>query len=81
MNALPPVSMLTLTGDYALAAIPARAAIELGNWEQAGTLKVREGAVPWARAITWAAIGEGSGAPATWIAPPKPSRLLRRFAT
>jgi tetratricopeptide (TPR) repeat protein len=60
MNALPPVSRLTLTGDYALAAIPARAAIELGNWEQAGTLKVREGAVPWAEAITWAAIGEGS---------------------
>jgi len=60
MNALPPLPGLTLTGDYALAAIPARAAIELGNWEQAGTLKVREGAVPWAEAITWAAIGEGS---------------------
>ena len=60
MNALPPVSGLTLTGGYALAAIPARATIELGNWEQASTLKVREGAVPWAQAITWAAIGEGS---------------------
>ena len=60
MNALPPVSGLTLTGDYALAAIPARAAIELGNWEQASALKVREGAVPWAEGITWAAIGEGS---------------------
>jgi tetratricopeptide (TPR) repeat protein len=60
MNALPPVSELTLTGDYALAAIPARTAIELGNWEQAGALKVRDGAVPWAQAITWAAIGEGS---------------------
>ena len=60
MNALPPVSGLTLTGDYALAAISARAAIELGNWEQAGALKVREGGVPWAEAITWAAIGEGS---------------------
>ena len=61
MLALPPVSGLTLTGDYALAAVPARAAIELGNWEQASALKVREGAVPWAEAITWAAIGEGSG--------------------
>ena len=60
INALPPVSGLTLTGDYALAAVPARAAIELGNWEQAGALKVREDAVPWAEAITWAAIGEGS---------------------
>ena len=60
MNALPPISRLTLTGDYALAAIPARAAIELGNWQQAGTLTARKGAVPWAEAITWAAIGEGS---------------------
>lgn len=60
MEALPSVSGLTLTGDYALAAIPARAAIELGNWEQASGLPVREAGVPWARAITWAAIGEGS---------------------
>lgn len=60
MNALPPVSGLTLTGDYALAAIPARAAIELSNWPQASTLNVRKGAVPWAEAITWEAIGEGS---------------------
>src|SRR5713226_7321441 len=60
MNALPPVSGLTLTGDYALAAIPARATIELCSWEQAAALKVRKGAVPWAEAITWAAIGEGS---------------------
>jgi len=60
MNALRPVSGLTLTGDYALAAIPARAAIELGNWQQASALTVRKGAVPWAEAITWAAIGEGS---------------------
>ena len=60
MDALPPVSGLTLTGGYALAAIPARYAIELGNWEQASNLKVREGAVPWAEAITWAAMGVGS---------------------
>lgn len=60
MNALPPVSGLTLTGDYALAAIPARAAIELSNWQQASALAVRKGAVPWAEAITWEAIGEGS---------------------
>ena len=60
MNALSQVSALTLTGDYALAAIPARAAIELGNWQQASRLSVRKGAVPWAEAITWAAVGEGS---------------------
>ncbi|HXM99500.1 MAG TPA: hypothetical protein VN982_13580 [Candidatus Dormibacteraeota bacterium] len=57
---LPPVARVTLTNDYAAAAIPARYAIESGNWEQARTLKVRDGAVPWAAAITWAAIGEGS---------------------
>ena len=60
MNGLSPVSGLTLTGDYALAAIPARAAIELGNWQQAAALPVRKDAVPWAEAITWEAIGEGS---------------------
>ena len=60
MNALPPVSGLTLTGDYALAAIPARATIELGDWQQASALTPRKGMVPWAEAIAWAAIGEGS---------------------
>ncbi len=60
MKSLAPVPGLTIVGDYALAAIPARAAIELGKWEQASALTVRKGAVPWAEAITWAAIGEGS---------------------
>src|SRR5215467_6395029 len=60
MNSLTQVSGLTLTGDYALAAIPARAAIELGDWQQASALTKRKGLVPWAEAITWAAIGEGS---------------------
>ena len=60
MNALPPVSGLTLTGNYGAAAIPARYAIELGNWEQASQLRVGDGSVPWARAITWTAIGIGS---------------------
>jgi len=60
MNALPPVSGLTLTGNYSASAIPARFAIELGNWEQASRLPVIEGSVPWAQAITWTAIGIGS---------------------
>ena len=60
MNSLPPVSGLTLTGGYALAAIPVRYAIELGNWEQASQLRVREDSVLWAQAITWTAIGVGS---------------------
>jgi hypothetical protein len=60
MNSLPPVQGLTLTGGYALAAIPARYSIEMGNWEQASQLRVDEKSVPWAQAISWAAIGEGN---------------------
>ena len=60
MNSLPPVAGLTHTGDYALAAIPARYNIELGHWEQASELRVHEESVLWAQAITWAAVGVGS---------------------
>jgi tetratricopeptide (TPR) repeat protein len=60
MSALQPVAGLTLTGDYAMAAIPARYAMELGDWDQASGLKVRKEGVPWAQAITWTAIGVGS---------------------
>jgi tetratricopeptide (TPR) repeat protein len=60
MNSLVPVTGLTMIGDYALAAIPAREAIELGQWEQASHLHVRGEGVLWAQAITWAAIGVGS---------------------
>src|SRR5882724_11068952 len=60
MNSLPPIPGLTLTGGYALAAIPARYAIELGNWKEASQLQAREDDVPWAQAITWTAIGIGS---------------------
>jgi tetratricopeptide (TPR) repeat protein len=59
LNSLKPVSGLTLTGDYALAAIPARSALELGNWENGSALQVRGEGVPWAQAITWVAIGIG----------------------
>ncbi len=60
LNALAPVDGLTLTGDYALAAVPARYTIELGKWEEASQLAVRENAVPWAQAITWTAVGVGA---------------------
>lgn len=60
MKSLAPVPGLTLTGDYASAAIPARYAIELGDWEQASNLHVPERGVPWAQAISCAAIGVGS---------------------
>jgi tetratricopeptide (TPR) repeat protein len=60
MNALQPVAGLTPIGDYALAAIPARHAIELGDWKHASELQVNGEGVAWAQAITWAAIGIGS---------------------
>jgi tetratricopeptide (TPR) repeat protein len=59
MNSLPPLAGLTLTGDYALAAIPARYALELGKWEAASRLHPVAGSVPWAEAITWMAVGLG----------------------
>jgi tetratricopeptide (TPR) repeat protein len=60
MNGLATVDGLTLTGDYALAAIPARLTLELGNWDEASRLVARKEAVPWAQAITWMAVGVGS---------------------
>lgn len=62
MNSLPLPSdtALTLTGDYATAAIPARYTIELGKWEDAARLRPVVGSVPWAQAITWMAVGIGA---------------------
>ncbi len=60
MRALPPIAGLTLTGNYATEAIPARYAVELGNWKEASELRADETAVPWAQAITWMAVGIGS---------------------
>ena len=60
MKALPPIGGLTFTGDYALAATPARYALELGKWGEAAKLAARPDAVPWAQAITWAAVGVGA---------------------
>src|SRR5262249_6387211 len=60
MNSLPPVGGLTLTGNYATAAIPARYTLELGKWDEASRLRAQSDAVPWAQAITWMAVGIGS---------------------
>lgn len=60
MNSLPPISGLTLPGNYSKAASPARYAIELGRWEDASRLEVDKTGVPWAQAISWFAIGVGS---------------------
>ncbi len=59
LRALSPVPGLTLTGNYATAAIPARYAMELGKWQEASELRADETAVPWAQAITWMAVGVG----------------------
>jgi hypothetical protein len=60
MNSLKPIPGLTLTGSYGKSAIPARYALERRNWNEATALKASESGVPWARAITWMAIGIGS---------------------
>jgi tetratricopeptide (TPR) repeat protein len=62
MNSLPPLdgSALTLTGDYAIAAIPARYTMELGKWDEAARLLPVGAGVPWAQAITWMAVGIGA---------------------
>ena len=60
MNSLPPVTGLTLTGNYGQAAISARYTIELGDWKGASELQAPVQGVPWAQAITWTAIGVGS---------------------
>ncbi len=60
MNSLKPVPGLSLTGGYANAAIPARYALERGDWQAANTLPAASDTVPWAQAITWTAIGIGS---------------------
>jgi pentatricopeptide repeat protein len=59
MQALKPVPGLTLTGNYSVAAVPARLAVELQNWSEASSLRVPEGNL-WTQAISWTAIGEGA---------------------
>ena len=47
-------------GSYALAAIPARYALERGAWAEAARLEVRPGPVPYAEALTWFARALGA---------------------
>jgi tetratricopeptide (TPR) repeat protein len=60
MTSLSSTTGLTLTGDYANAAIPARFALERRNWEEASQISSPTNGVFWAQAITWMAIGIGS---------------------
>lgn len=59
LRALTPLSGLTLTGNYATEAIPARYTLERGDWEAAKALQPDASAVPWAQALTWLAVGVG----------------------
>jgi hypothetical protein len=54
-GAAPPVA-----ADYALAAIPARYALERGDWAAAATLAVRASSVAYADALTWFARAIGA---------------------
>jgi len=47
-------------GYFAIAAIPARFALERGDWKQASQLVVRETPFPYTEAMTWFARGLGS---------------------
>jgi hypothetical protein len=47
-------------GFFAIAAIPARYALERGDWQAAARLDVRESAFPFTDAITWFARGIGA---------------------
>jgi tetratricopeptide (TPR) repeat protein len=59
LRALPPLPGRTMIGNYASEAIPARYALERGDWEAAKALQADASAVPWAQALTWLAVGVG----------------------
>ena len=76
MNSLPPASGLSLTGNYGQSAIPARYALERRDWKGASALRPSEDGVPWARAITWMAIGVGSARSGDASAASKAEQML-----
>ena len=76
MNSLQPVPGLSLTGNYGQSAIPARYALERRDWKGASALKASESGVPWARAITWMAIGVGSARSGDAAAASKAEQML-----
>ena len=60
MMAVSNVSETSLAGPFALAASPARYAVERGDWPAASALEVRPGGLPNAAAISWFAKALGS---------------------
>jgi len=66
-------------GYFALAAIPARYALELRDWQQAESLMLRETPFPFTDAITWFARGLGAARQGHTAAADDASAALRRI--
>jgi tetratricopeptide (TPR) repeat protein len=60
MLAVPVASGTFLAASYAIAASPARYAVERGDWKAATALEVRPSPLPYAMAISWFAKGIGA---------------------
>jgi hypothetical protein len=75
-GAAPPVA-----GGYALAAIPARYALERGAWAEAAQLKPQANAAPYVEAISWFARGLGGARAREWngVAKDVPDELQIRI--
>jgi tetratricopeptide (TPR) repeat protein len=80
MNSFPPVPGFSFVGNYAIAAIPARCAIELQDWKRAARLQAQATGAPIPRAITWAAIGIGSARADDLVAAAHAERALASLA-
>jgi tetratricopeptide (TPR) repeat protein len=80
MNSFPPVPGFSFIGNYAMAAIPARCAIELGDWKRAAGLQAQATGAPIPRAITWEAIGVGSARTDDLVAAARAERALASLA-
>ena len=73
-----------VAGPFAIAAIPARYALERGDWKAAAALAPRESAFPFTEAITWFARGIGaarSGDTATAIDAVRQMERIRDLLT
>jgi len=70
-------------GYFALAAIPARYALERGDWKQAAELAAHETPFPYTEAMTWFARGLGSArmgqAPAAYLAATSLKRIREQL--
>ena len=60
MMAVPVTNATFLSSAYALAASPARYAVERGDWKAASALEVRSSSLPYITALSWFAKGLGA---------------------